>query len=137
MAELTLKISERNYEKSHAQLHILEICFYNTYIWTFIFLFPTSYEVLAIYWMQANKKIILQEEEQEGDEEAEDEEGLRGPDYDYLLGMKMWSLTLERKNEILKNRDDKRQELKVLKDKTPEVLWNTDLDNFLELVSQI
>lgn len=77
------------------------------------------------------------QEEQEDKVESEDEEQSKGPDYDYLLGMKMWSLTLERKNEILKNRDDKRQELKVLREKTPEVLWTTDLDNFLELVSQM
>lgn len=78
----------------------------------------------------------MQEEEQD-DEEVDDDEGLAGPDFDYLLGMKMWSLTLERKNEILKNRDDKRQELKVLKEKTPETMWITDLDNFLELVSHM
>lgn len=81
------------------------------------------------------EEIPFQEEEQQGEDDTEEEEDSKGPDYDYLLGMKMWSLTLERKNEILKNRDDKRQELKVLKEKTPEIMWNTDLDHFLELVS--
>ena len=38
-----------------------------------------------------------------------------GQDYDYLLGMKLWCLTEEKKNEILKQRDDKNQELKKLK----------------------
>lgn len=90
-----------------------------------------------MYQRKAKRSIVLQEEEQEGEEEADDEEGSMGPDYDYLLGMKMWALTLERKNEILKNRDDKRQELRVLKEKTPELMWTTDLDNFLELVSQM
>ena len=35
-------------------------------------------------------------------------------DYDYLLGMKIWSLTQEKKEEILKQRDNKKQELKNL-----------------------
>ena len=38
-----------------------------------------------------------------------------GQDYDYLLGMKMWSLTEEKKNELLKQRDNKEQELQNLK----------------------
>lgn len=83
-------------------------------------------------WKKVQDLQAALEEEQEIDEEQEAEEDTSGPDYDYLLGMKMWALTLERKNEILKNRDDKRQELKVLKDRTPEDLWHTDLDTFME-----
>lgn len=110
------------------------------------FYVPFQFRLLFLLWqivnhskyqMQIDKNVMLQEEEQEAAEETEDEEAATGPDFDYLLGMKMWSLTLERKNEILKNRDDKRQELKILKEKTPEMLWNTDMDNFLELVSPI
>lgn len=66
-------------------------------------------------------------------EEGEDkDEG--GPDFDYLLGMKMWSLTLERKQELLKQRDIKLQEVKDLEKKSPSELWNGDLDNLLNLV---
>lgn len=45
--------------------------------------------------------------------------------------MKMWSLTKERKDEILKQRDLKIQELKLLKEKTKEDLWSDDLETFM------
>ena len=31
----------------------------------------------------------------------------KGPDYDYLLGMPMWNLTQEKKDEICRKRDEK------------------------------
>jgi DNA topoisomerase-2 len=49
--------------------------------------------------------------------------------------MKMWSLTLERKQELLKQRDEKLQEVKDLEKKTPSQLWLDDLDNLLNVVS--
>ncbi|XP_058060670.1 DNA topoisomerase 2 [Anopheles bellator] len=48
--------------------------------------------------------------------------------FDYLLGMSMWMLTDERKNEILKQRDQKLAELKALQAKTREGLWMDDLE---------
>ncbi|XP_055299060.1 DNA topoisomerase 2 isoform X3 [Sitodiplosis mosellana] len=48
--------------------------------------------------------------------------------FDYLLGMSMWMLTEERKNELLKQRDTKLSELAALKAKTPESLWEADLE---------
>uniref|UniRef100_A0A182VUE5 DNA topoisomerase 2 n=1 Tax=Anopheles minimus TaxID=112268 RepID=A0A182VUE5_9DIPT len=92
-----------------------------------------------------------QEEEGEGEEEEEQEDvkpgkstakSAKGPvdpekafqkltdvkKFNYLLGMSMWMLTEERKNEILKQRDQKLAELKALEAKTPQVLWIDDLD---------
>lgn len=40
----------------------------------------------------------------------------------------MWMLTDERKNELLKQRDTKLSELSVLKAKTPESIWEADLE---------
>uniref|UniRef100_A0A182K2H0 DNA topoisomerase 2 n=1 Tax=Anopheles christyi TaxID=43041 RepID=A0A182K2H0_9DIPT len=48
--------------------------------------------------------------------------------FNYLLGMSMWMLTDERKNEILKQRDQKLAELKSLEAKTSQILWIDDLD---------
>lgn len=42
--------------------------------------------------------------------------------------MSMWMLTDERKNELLKQRDNKLSELGELKSKTPESLWLADLE---------
>uniref|UniRef100_A0A182MCQ8 DNA topoisomerase 2 n=1 Tax=Anopheles culicifacies TaxID=139723 RepID=A0A182MCQ8_9DIPT len=92
-----------------------------------------------------------EDQEEEGEEEEEQEDvkpgkstakGAKGPvdpekafqkltdvkKFNYLLGMSMWMLTEERKNEILKQRDQKLAELKSLEAKTPQVLWIDDLD---------
>lgn len=99
------------------------------------------------------KCAISQEEDQE--QEAEEEEEVEiadtkkkikkevDPDkafkqlsdvkkYDYLLGMSMWMLTKEKKDELLKQRDQKMTELKMLKDKSPSDLWRGDLDRFMD-----
>ncbi|KAI8426016.1 hypothetical protein MSG28_004992 [Choristoneura fumiferana] len=51
--------------------------------------------------------------------------------FNYLLGMSMWMLTKEKKDELLKQRDQKLSELNTLKQKTPAILWREDLDVFL------
>jgi len=80
--------------------------------------------------------------EEDGDneqesQEVEEQETSSGPDYEYLLGMKIWSLTLERKEAILKQRDDKKQELEKLKAKTKEEMWHEDLDAFVKKLDQL
>jgi len=74
------------------------------------------------------------EEEAEESEETDSQESVggkeKGPDYDYLLGMPMWNLTQEKKDEICRKRDEKQQELKKLQGTTKEELWETDLQNF-------
>lgn len=57
--------------------------------------------------------------------------------YDYLLGMSMWMLTEERKNELLKQRDTKLAELATLKAKTPKGLWVEDLDAFMKKLDEV
>lgn len=52
-------------------------------------------------------------------------------DYDYLLGMPIWNLTMEKKEDILKQQKQKGDELARLKAKTPNQLWMDDLDHFL------
>lgn len=64
------------------------------------------------------------------------EEGEHKPEslysmYDYLLGMAIWSLTRERYEKLLKQRDDKEDELNTLLGKSAKDLWNEDLDDFL------
>ncbi|XP_055377306.1 DNA topoisomerase 2 [Condylostylus longicornis] len=57
--------------------------------------------------------------------------------FDYLLGMSMWMLTEERKNELLKQRDQKLVELKTLQGKTAEILWLDDLDAFEKKLNEV
>lgn len=49
----------------------------------------------------------------------------------------MWMLTLEKKNQLLKQRDDKLAELEILKEKKPSDLWREDLDIFSEKLDRV
>lgn len=69
-------------------------------------------------------------EEEEGEEEEESPVGTvsLSSGYDYLLSMKIWSLTMERVKALTTERDEKRREVDVLTSKTAEDLWLEDLD---------
>lgn len=51
--------------------------------------------------------------------------------YDYLLGMSLWSLTHERYQKLLQQKGEKEEELNVLLGKSAKDLWNEDLDEFV------
>lgn len=54
------------------------------------------------------------------------------PTYEYLLGMALWSLTFERYEKLLKQKEGKEEELMILLKLSAKDLWNQDLDAFLE-----
>ncbi|EMD00619.1 hypothetical protein BAUCODRAFT_144266 [Baudoinia panamericana UAMH 10762] len=70
----------------------------------------------------------------EGEESnADDADTAAGAsDYDYLLGMAIWSLTQERVEKLLKQIGDKETEIDALTKKSAKDLWKTDLDALLE-----
>jgi len=71
-------------------------------------------------------------EDDEGEGEEEDNKnGESMADFDYLLGMPIWSLTKEKIAKLKEQAGDKEQELLKLLEKSPKDLWNTDLDVFL------
>ncbi|XP_013109080.1 DNA topoisomerase 2 [Stomoxys calcitrans] len=101
---------------------------------------------------------VQEEEEPEEEEEAGEEEGSTSvvkkekkpvdaekafqkltdvKKYDYLLGMSMWMLTEERKNELLKQRDQKLAELAALKEKTIQMMWLDDLDELEKKMDEV
>uniref|UniRef100_H3G7M6 DNA topoisomerase 2 n=1 Tax=Phytophthora ramorum TaxID=164328 RepID=H3G7M6_PHYRM len=51
-----------------------------------------------------------------------------GRGYDYLLSMKIWSLTKERVDKLRAELQDREQEFSVLEGRTVQDLWITDLD---------
>ncbi|KAL7740436.1 hypothetical protein ACLKA6_013229 [Drosophila palustris] len=57
--------------------------------------------------------------------------------FDYLLGMSMWMLTEERKNELLKQRDNKLEELDNIQKMTPQHLWMNDLDALSQKLDEV
>jgi DNA topoisomerase-2 len=72
-------------------------------------------------------------EQEEAQEDDEEENGVTGAnDYDYLLGMAIWSLTQERVDKLLKQIGDKEMEIDALIKLTPKNIWTQDLDDFLE-----
>ncbi|CAI5511108.1 unnamed protein product [Closterium sp. Naga37s-1] len=78
------------------------------------------------------------DEEGEDEEESGEEEGgsksKKGGDggYDYLLGMPLWSLTLERVQELLRDQKKNQDDHDALLKTEPKDLWERDLDMFLE-----
>jgi len=88
-------------------------------------------------WKKAQQEENDEEEEDDDSDPSESSTDAGGPDYDYLLGMKMWSLTQEKKDELLKNRDQKQQELKDLQATTKEQLYIKDLDEFEAKLAEV
>ena len=78
--------------------------------------------------LQINKKskdyiiALLEEREYPLDEES----------YDYLLRLPIYSLTLEKINELNKQCENKKRELQFIKNKTPEELWKIDLEDLIK-----
>ncbi len=61
------------------------------------------------------------------DEEPVDEEDISSDsDYDYLLNMAIYNLTKEKVEKLLKERDAKEEELKILIGRSPQNLWDED-----------
>merc|ERR1719183_747997 len=74
-----------------------------------------------------DKKKKDEEEEEAGEEGGSEEADAEKSDYDYLLGMNLWSLTFEKVEEIKKQLEIKEQELRALKAKSIENMWDEDL----------
>lgn len=51
--------------------------------------------------------------------------------YDYLLSMQLWSLTMEKVQQLIKEKEEKEREVTLLTRQSPTDLWRTDLDSFL------
>ncbi|KAG6334084.1 hypothetical protein ID866_5000 [Astraeus odoratus] len=75
------------------------------------------------------EEVVNQDEDAD---EAEAGAAAGSTDYDYLLGMAIWSLTKEKIEKLLQQAAEKEAELLALLERTPIELWNEDLDNFLK-----
>jgi DNA topoisomerase-2 len=77
------------------------------------------------------------EEEEEANEEidnASDADLAKG--YEYLLGMKIWSLTFERAEELRRQLADKTEEVTSLEATTPQTIWLNDLNAIEEALDE-
>jgi len=85
----------------------------------------------VLRWKESMAKDSLLEETEQTNENEDESQSNKNKEYDYLLGMPIWNLTTEKKDEILKQQLSKTTELKNLKAKSPSQLWIDDLDQFL------
>mmetsp|Transcript_15374 Transcript_15374/g.31098 ORF Transcript_15374/g.31098 Transcript_15374/m.31098 type:complete len:1416 (+) Transcript_15374:116-4363(+) len=77
--------------------------------------------------------------EDENDEESIDEDtsdANLAKGYEYLLGMKIWSLTFERAEQLRKERAEKAEEVDKLEATSPETIWLNDLDAIDEALDE-
>lgn len=62
---------------------------------------------------------------------------LEASSYNYLLSMPLWSLTMEKANELENQRSNKQDELEKLRATSIENLWLKDLDDFEEKLDSV
>uniref|UniRef100_A0A286XM71 DNA topoisomerase II beta n=1 Tax=Cavia porcellus TaxID=10141 RepID=A0A286XM71_CAVPO len=84
-------------------------------------------------WKEAQEKAAEEEETQNQHDDSSSDSGTpSGPDFNYILNMSLWSLTKEKVEELIKQRDAKGREVNDLKRKSPSDLWKEDLAAFVE-----
>ncbi|CAL7944561.1 unnamed protein product [Xylocopa violacea] len=93
----------------------------------------------VVAWkLTQNREEILEEIAENVETEADASTAVvQKENFDYLLGMTLWSLTKEKKDELLHQRDAKVAELKRLQMRTPISLWKEDLDNLLNELNRV
>ncbi|KOX71459.1 DNA topoisomerase 2 [Melipona quadrifasciata] len=88
--------------------------------------------------LSQNREEVLEEVTENADEEsAVSPTAIAKENFDYLLGMSLWCLTKEKKDELLRQKDEKVAELKRLQARTPISLWKEDLDNLLNELNRL
>ncbi|XP_014482998.1 PREDICTED: DNA topoisomerase 2 isoform X2 [Dinoponera quadriceps] len=96
----------------------------------------------VVAWKMSQNREQVLEEVAENDNENDNENAatasaMEKENFDYLLGMTMWTLTKEKKDDLLRQRDEKVAELKRLQARTPISLWKEDLDNLLNELDKL
>jgi DNA topoisomerase-2 len=68
---------------------------------------------------------------EEDDKDDQAPSAIKAKEYDYLLGMNIWSLTYEKVEDLKSQLKNKTIELKVLEATTENEMWRTDIKDFL------
>lgn len=82
--------------------------------------------------IEQNEPDTTSNNENEDDDKIPETEEEKKYDFDYLAEMPMRAMLEENVQELSKKRDAKKTELEELKRSTPKMLWEKDLDAFLE-----
>ncbi|XP_018425661.1 PREDICTED: DNA topoisomerase 2-beta isoform X1 [Nanorana parkeri] len=89
-------------------------------------------------WKEAQEKAAEEDDLQDLNDSSSTNSGsASGPDFNYILNMSLWSLSKEKVDELIKQRDSKGKELNELKRKSPSDLWKEDLAAFIEELDKV
>ena len=93
-------------------------------------------------WKEAQSKLASMEDGDVSDNEEDESQSTAsgaggGPDFNYLLNMALWCLTKEKKDELLRNQQQKADQLYELRKKSPNQLYKEDLDHFLAQLNEV
>lgn len=98
-------------------------------------------EILKQNASMKNKKdeIIIVEGEKSEESDNEDGSAQKVPakEYNYLLDMPLWSLTIERVNAITEEKENKEKELNTLKNTNETSIWLADIKDFISALDKI
>ena len=94
----------------------------------------------------AGNEVAIESDDENADQAEEEQEDSKdkkassveksSKDYDYLLSMSLWNLTLEKVQELVRQRDEKSEELKVLLGTSAKRLWGGDLDELIAALDE-
>merc|ERR1719502_64530 len=87
--------------------------------------------------MEGHGDIPDDDDKKSGEKASKDDASAEKTDYDYLLGMNLWSLTFEKVEEIKKQLEVKTEELKVLQKTSVEQFWDRDLEALSQALNEI
>jgi DNA topoisomerase-2 len=79
----------------------------------------------------------IKNEENEEDIDDESDMPIPSKEFDYLLSMSLWSLSQEKVDNLLKQKEEKNNEIKVLKSRKVEDIWINDIDEFIKCLDVI
>jgi DNA topoisomerase-2 len=82
-------------------------------------------------WKEKVGAKVDSDKDEDSDEEADKLLKAHWPDYDYLLGTTTRQFTEEKRDELLRKKKAKSEELRILQGNTPSDLWSEDLDHFM------
>lgn len=81
----------------------------------------------------------IPQDSQENEENQDEESNLPIPskEYDYLLSMPLWSLSQEKVNNLLNQKEDKKNEIKLLEKMMVEDIWINDMEELIKVIDVI
>ncbi|XP_075683303.1 DNA topoisomerase 2-beta isoform X2 [Rhinoderma darwinii] len=89
-------------------------------------------------WKEAQEKSTEEDDILDQNEDNSSDSGTTsGPDFNYILNMSLWSLSKEKVDDLIRQRDMKGKELNDIKRKSPSDLWKEDLAAFIEELDKV